>query len=147
MRQRQAAMSRGGLEEMETSAETIREVAAEVGRQIDARLVVLYGSSARGEVAQGDIDLAILPRGELDLVDVTNQLTRRLKTQQVDVVDLRRADPLLLMFVASEGIPLYEAKPGEFARLVSLAARRYADTRKFRETERREILDFLERRR
>lgn len=132
---------------MKMSVETIREAATEIGRQIDARLVVLYGSAARAEPEQGDIDLGILPRGELDLVDVTNRLTRRLGTQDIDLVDLRRADPLLLMFVAREGLPLYEAEPGEFARLVSLAARRYADTRKFRETERQEILDFLERQR
>lgn len=132
---------------MKMSVETIREAATEIGRQIDARLVVLYGSAARAEPEQRDIDLGILPRGELDLVDVTNRLTRRLGTQDIDLVDLRRADPLLLMFVAREGLPLYEAEPGEFARLVSLAARRYADTRKFRETERQEILDFLERQR
>ena len=38
---------------------------------------------------------------------------------------------------------LYEATPGELARFVSLASRRYADTRKFREVERQEIQDFL----
>lgn len=123
--------------------QAIRAAAAEVGREIDARLVVLFGSVARGDRVREDIDLAILPRDELDVVDATNRLTRRLGTQRIDVVNLSRADPLLLMFVAREGIPLYEAEPGEFARLVSLAARRYADTRKFRESERREILDFL----
>lgn len=51
------------------------------------------------------------------------------------------------MFIASEGIPRYEGEPGEFARFVSLAARRYADTRKLGEMERQEILDFVERQR
>jgi predicted nucleotidyltransferase len=86
--------------------ETIRDAAIEVGRQIDARLVVFFGSGARGDRFRRDIDLAILPAGQLDLVDVTNRFTRRLGTQRIDVVDLGRADPLLLMFVAREGIPL-----------------------------------------
>jgi predicted nucleotidyltransferase len=132
---------------MDMPAKSIREAVMDVARRIDARLVVLYGSAAHVGRRSRDIDLAILPRGELDLLDLTNRLTSRLGVQEVDLVDLRRADPLLLMFVATEGIPLYEAEPGEFARLVSLAARRYADTRKFRETERQEILDFLERQR
>lgn len=96
---------------METSVAKIRNAAAELGCQIDARLVVLYGSTARGAVASRDIDLAILPRGDLDLVDVTNRLTRRLGTQDIDLVDLRPADPLLLKFVPREGLPLYEADP------------------------------------
>ena len=126
---------------------TIRVAAAELGRQIDARLIVLFGSAARGDRVHHDIDLAILPRERLDLVDLTNRFTRRLGTQHIDLVDLGRADPLLLMFVAQEGVPLYEAEPGQFARFVSLAARRFADTRKFRAGERREIQDFLAQRR
>jgi hypothetical protein len=61
----------------------------------------------------------------------------------VDVCDLRRTDPLLMMLVVRDGIPLYERSAGEFARFASLAARRYADTRKFRQVERREIQDIL----
>ncbi len=33
---------------------------------------------------------------------------------------------------ARDGVPLYERAPGEFARFVSLATRRFADTEKFR---------------
>lgn len=46
---------------------------------------------------------------------------------------------------AREGIPLYESEEGEFARFASLAVRRYADTRKFRAMQRREIQDFIDR--
>ncbi len=76
-----------------------------------------------------------------------DRLIRALGVQSVDVSDLSRAEPLLLMLVAREGVPLYEENPGDFACFVSLAARRFADTRKFREMERREIHDFLARER
>ena len=74
---------------------------------------------------------------------MTNSFIRALSTQEVDIADLGRADPLLLVLVAREGIPLYEARPGEFARFASLAVRRYADTSKFREVERQELHDRL----
>jgi hypothetical protein len=40
---------------------------------------------------------------------------------------------------------LYEGSEGEFTRFASLAVRRFADTRKFRVTEREEIRDFVAR--
>jgi predicted nucleotidyltransferase len=122
--------------------DTVRRVVAEVAREAGYRLVVLFGSAARGEPAE-DLDLGILARGPLDAVAATNRLTPALGTQAVDVADLGRADPLLLMLVARDGVPLYEASPGEFARFASLAARRFFDTRKFREVEREMIGEFV----
>ena len=54
-------------------------------------------------------------------------------------MDLRRADPVLQMCVAREGVPLYEGSPAAFADFASLAMRRYADTSKFREAVREEL--------
>ena len=90
-----------------------------------------------------DLDLALLGSGPLDLVDLTNRLTQTIGVQEIDLVDLRRADSLLQMLVARDGIPLYEIEPTGFARFVSLAVRRYADTAKFREMERQELQEFI----
>ena len=109
-------------------------------------MIVLFGSAARSDVSvPEDLDLGVLAEGGLDLVAVTNRFIQLLGTQHIDVADLRRADPLLLMLVARDGIPLFEQPPGEFACFASLAVRRYADTRKFREAERDEIRDFVAR--
>lgn len=110
-------------------------------------LVVLFGSCARRRDVAGDLDLAVRGNEPLDLVALTNRLTTILATQDVDLADLRVADPVLLLGVAEGGVPLYEAEPGAFSRFQSLAARRFFDTRKFRDMERLEIHDFLERRR
>lgn len=105
---------------------------------------MLFGSSCRRESRPPeDLDIGFLGDAPLDLLDLTNQLIRRPGIQNVDVVDLGRAEPLLLALAARDGVPLYERSPGEFSRFVSLAARRFAGTRKFRDTERREIVDFL----
>ena len=111
----------------------LREAAARAAAQFGARLVVLFGSTARGEPNAQDLDVGILGETPLDAVAVTNTLTRQLGTQAVDVTDLRRADPVLLALVARDGVALFEQVPGEFAQFASLAMRRFADTRKFRD--------------
>jgi predicted nucleotidyltransferase len=137
------------------SLEQIRQAAARVAQQVDCRLVVLFGSAARAFAgglerrAPEDVDLGVLGaqpgHTALDTAALTNRFIRALGAQDVDVADLGRADPLLLMLVARDGVPLFEAAPGEFGRFVSLAARRYADTQKFRELERRQVRVFASR--
>ena len=138
----QARALPGSLDSLQRAAET-------VGRDTGSRLIVLFGSAARlpqpGPPAPEDLDLGVLGDAEPDMVDLTNRFIRLLRFQAVDVSDLRRADPLLLMLAARDGVPLYEREPGEFARFASLAARRYADTRKFRVSERDEVRDFVTR--
>jgi len=129
--------------------ELLHSAAKDVGRDIGARLVVLFGSVARGEPAPADLDIAVLPaKGDsLDCIAFTNRLIQAVSVQSVDVSDLSHAEPVLMMLVARDGIPLYEAEPGEFALFASLAARRFADTRKFRVAEHQEIHDYLAERR
>lgn len=122
----------------------VREVADAIG----LRLVVLFGSTARRARAANDhdpadIDLGVIAGDEVDVVELTNAFIRALGEQAVDLVDLRRADPVLALAVARDGIPLHEGSPGEFARFHSLAVRRFADTRKFRATEREVIRSFV----
>jgi predicted nucleotidyltransferase len=125
------------------SLDHLQPAVARFGRDTGCRLIVLFGSSARREHRPGDLDIGLLADDPLDAVAATNALIRILGFQQVDVADLRRADPLLLALIARDGAPLYERRPGEFDRFASLAARRYADTRKFRDLEREEIHDIL----
>jgi len=126
------------------SRDDLQGAAAQVGAALHCRLVVLFGSTARGPGGE-DVDVGLLGSPPLDTVDATNRFSRAIAVDAVDVTDLSRADPLLLMLAARDGIPLYEGTPGEFARFASLAARRYADTRKFRDAERRELRDFVAR--
>jgi predicted nucleotidyltransferase len=130
-------------------AARLRRAAEQVGREVGCRLVVLFGSAARGAdgatAAARDLDVGVLCDTVPDLVALTNRFIQALGVQAVDLTDLRRADPLLLMLVARDGTPLYERAPGEFARFASLAARRYADTRKFRVAERDAVRDFIAR--
>jgi len=60
------------------------------------RLVILFGSLAGGEgEGAGDIDIAVGADDGLDVIGLTNRITRLLREDAVDVVDLRGAPPLL----------------------------------------------------
>lgn len=70
--------------------------------------VWLFGSCARGEVRQhSDIDIGILARGELP-AHVLSELAADIEESpipyDVDLVDLRHADPALLDEVRREGV-------------------------------------------
>lgn len=111
----------------------------------DLELLVLFGSAARSRArGTSDLDLAVMCQGRADLDAVYLALAPRLRTDRLDLVDLRRAGPLLAFQVARSGILLFERSPGLFRQFQSLASRRYADTRKLREAQRRAIHVFLQ---
>ena len=125
----------------------IEGAARELAAESEYRLIILFGSAARGDDRIEDLDIGILADHDIDTIAVTNRLTAALGIQNVDVTDLRHADPLLLILAARDGVPLYDATGNEFAKFWSLAARRFADTRKFRELEHEAIHEFLARHR
>lgn len=108
------------------------------------RLVILFGSVAKGRThEESDIDLGFLFDSPIDIIELTNQVTRALKTDRVDVVDLRRASPLLRYEAARKGQVLYEREAGEFMQFLSLSYRMYVDTKKLRDAQEMVIRRFL----
>lgn len=94
------------------------------------RLLVLHGSQARGDHHPGsDRDFGVLADAdtEVDLADVWAALTEILRTDSVDVVDLRRASALLRYRAARDGIPVLERPAGEFVRFQLEAVQFWCD--------------------
>ena len=122
----------------------VRERLAPLFADPDIDLVIVFGSVAGGVTrADSDLDLAVRGLKPLDLVSLTNTITRLLHADAVDVVDLRRASPLLMMEVVRGGRLLYERTPGSYVAFCSLAHRRYVDTAKLRVAQREVIRYFL----
>jgi len=101
------------------------------------RLIVLFGSTARGVMNQdSDVDLGIL--SEKPLSPARRQhlwsALSALFPADVDLTVLNHADPLVCYQVASEGIILHEAIANGWEIWKSYAVRRYWDTHKFRES-------------
>ena len=109
------------------------------------QLVLLFGSVASGKIHRhSDIDLAFLHETPQDGLELTNRVVRLLRTDKVDVVDLRLASPLLKMSVVRTGRLLYECSPGLYHRFCSLYFREYADSKKFRDAQMLTIKRFIE---
>lgn len=110
----------------------------------DVKLLILFGSAASGHTHRdSDIDLGIVATGPFDLIAMTNEVAGYLRTDLVDIVDLRRASPLLAMEALRQGRLLYESRPDGYASFYSLAHRRYVDTFKLRQAEQQAIGNFL----
>ncbi len=108
------------------------------------QLILLFGSAVSGKIhARSDIDLAFLFEKPADILALTNRVIRLLHTDNVDVVDLRRASPLLKFSAVKSGMLLYEKEPGLFNEFYSLAFRRYVDTKKLRDAQAVSIRQFL----
>jgi predicted nucleotidyltransferase len=116
-------------------------------RKKGLQLVLLFGSMAKGSVhRKSDIDLGFLFDEPVDVVSLTNEVTKLLHSDRVDVVDLRRASPLLKFSAAQKGKILYERAEGVFNEFLSLSFRMYVDTKKLRDAQGEIIRDFLEKR-
>jgi predicted nucleotidyltransferase len=121
---------------------------ADLGRAApEVELVVLFGSAVatRGG-ARSDVDVAVRCDGAADLDALYLLLAPRLGSDRLDLVDLRRAGPLLAFEVARTGRVLFERHPGTFRTFQALASRRYCDTEKLRQAQQRALGAFLERR-
>lgn len=94
------------------------------------RLLVAFGSVADRQRAEpGDLDLAVLIEDGVPLVAVVNAFTSLLGTDAVDVVDVRRADPVLRhRALVGAVVPLYECERGLFAEEQIAAMLTYMDT-------------------
>jgi len=109
------------------------------------RLVLLFGSVASGkEYQESDIDLGFLFDRPVDMLALTNRVIRLLRTDRVDVIDLRSASPLLKYSAIRTGKNLFEQTPGLFNIFQSLTFRIYIDAKKLRDAQEKAIHNFLE---
>ncbi len=76
-------------------------------------VLLLFGSRARGDAhAASDWDFAYIAGPEFDVAGLLTTLVLELGTDDVDLVDLRRAGGLLRYRAARDGVTLFERTPG-----------------------------------
>ncbi len=126
------------------SFEEIKKRLAPIFKDEGLKLVLLFGSAILGKVhKQSDIDIAFLFNRPVDILSLTNRVIRLLHADNIDIVDLSRASPLLKFSVVKNGKLLYERLPGMFNEFYSLAFRMYVDTKKLRDAQEIAIKHFL----
>ncbi len=137
-------MTRTRLAEGHLDEDRLRDRLTPLYAQPGIQLVILFGSTVKGQKhRRSDLDLAILGDQPLDMVELTNHVITLTHVNDVDVIDLKRASPLLAMEVARSGRLLYEESPGRYAEFCSLAQRRFVDTAKLRAGKKEAIARFL----
>ncbi len=102
------------------ATEPLRSILVELSA---VRLAVLFGSAARGsDTPRSDVDLAVLladdDPGQLWAIDLAVGSALR---RTVDLVDLRRAPPLLRLEIARDGVPIIEREAGAWRRFKARA--------------------------
>ena len=121
--------------------QTLRLQVGRVAEGLDLDLVVLFGSLATGKGrADSDADVAVRAATHLSLdlhLDIAARLSEVFR-RVVDVVDIRRADPLLLHQIFRQPIVLHDRAPA-FAETRLLAFHRYEDYRPMLALERRAV--------
>ena len=132
---------------MEISQEQKTTIAT-IAKQFRLRLLLLFGSQATGLThAKSDVDIAVLaerPLDELDIRDALNEaLMRVFRRSDVELVDLRRAPPLLQRDATAEGRLLFEEKPGVYDRFQLFAMKHFMETKPLRDLRRARLREFL----
>lgn len=99
-------------------------------------MAYLFGSHARGTAGPlSDIDIAVLTKDGVSFdrieVDLFNDLTRALKTDTIDLVNIATASPLLAHRAVLTGIPLLRHNRHREAVLTTRILHRYEDHRHF----------------
>ena len=116
-----------------------QQALAELARSHRWRLVVLFGSTARAGKGR-DVDLAVLPSGDVSLMEQGGwqaRLEALFAPKPVDLLQLHDAlSPLTRFEVFRDGKCLYEAEPGLFSAEQDRAVFLYADSEKFRRASR-----------
>ncbi len=112
--------------------EKIKIAAREVGARHSLRLMVLYGSHAKGMAKKNsDVDIAVLGEKALDLgqiTDIINEFMDLLKINEVDVKSLHKTNPLFRWEVMERGILLYGDEL-DFVKFRAYAFRDYVDSK------------------
>lgn len=116
------------------------EAAARLFAQQDVLLAYLYGSQARGEAGLlSDVDVAVLFAPHLSkqarfrqLLDLSGELGDIWQRDDVQVVDLAEASPLLRHRVYVDGRVLYCADDAVRVKFIMDTIRDYEDTRPIR---------------
>lgn len=110
-------------------------------------LILLFGSRIQGKIhKESDFDVAYLAEKELDLMAEARlilDLSSIFKSENIDLVNLRKAPPLLLFAITKTARIVFEKEPLLFAALGAYAFHKYIETKPFYEDKFRRLEEKL----
>jgi uncharacterized protein len=125
--------------------DTIKSKIATLATVYNLDMVVLFGSQVTGKThAESDVDIAYYSDTKLDFnqeVSLNTDLIDVFRNDNVSLVNLKTASPLLAKEVVSKGVVLYATSPSLFSQVYAYVLRIYEEARPLFEL-RRHYLDY-----
>ena len=116
--------------------EQMKKELAELAREYNIALLVLFGSQATGHThKKSDVDIGFLSRTDIDYrkcYELSVSLARIFKNRDVELVNLGAVSPELKKQVADQGLLLHEEHPSAFDLFKIHANRIYMETKPLR---------------
>ncbi len=116
-------------------------------KRFDLKLVILFGSRATGDATEhSDYDIGLFgghPLSEEEMIELQGFFSRFFKTERVDLVDLKKAPPLLKVKALSAFKVLYEADPVLKFQLPLSAEAEFEECRDLYEMRRKSLEEFV----
>lgn len=112
----------------------IKEKASELAEKYGLDLLLLFGSQVSGKThKRSDYDLGFISKqyknlGEL--VKMEYEISEVLKIGKIDLIDLKKAPPLLMKSVADNSLLLYQKEPTLYARFKIYASKLFVEARR-----------------
>ncbi len=114
-------------------SDKMKERINQLAKEYALELLLLYGSQARGDAhKESDIDTAYLSSRKLTFEEemaLDSHLTGVFQNDNVQLVNVRRASPLLLKLIVKDAVPLYERSRGILDDLYIYALRLYEEAK------------------
>lgn len=126
--------------------EKIKDKVAKLAEKYGLRLVLLFGSQARGEThKESDIDIAYLSGKSLDFNQecyLNFEFTTVFHQDRVDTVDLKKANPLLMYTVFDSPKILFQEDDIVFSNYQAYAFKRFIEAKPIFQERARRVLEY-----
>ncbi|MFZ2970778.1 MAG: nucleotidyltransferase domain-containing protein [Minisyncoccia bacterium] len=123
-----------------------RGLIEKIAQEYSLELVLLFGSRVSGRIRKdSDFDIAYLSRKNLDLTlesQMSVELAKLFKSENIDLVNLKNAKPLIYYSIFNECQVIFEINPMIFSALRVYSFKKYIENRflyeeKFRRLQKR----------
>jgi predicted nucleotidyltransferase len=120
-----------------------KQILRKIAQKYGLELILLFGSRAVDQAYKtSDFDIAYSSKKRLDLMLEAKLITDLMpvfRSEKIDLLNLKNADPLILFAATNSCQVLYERKPFFFAELRVYAFKKYVESKPLYEEQARRI--------